>query len=201
MNSNKIILAVDDMPENLTLLRSMLKDYFDVRLAKSAKMALSLLENLKVDLILLDIEMPGMSGFDFLKRLRSRDGLNRKTPIIFVTTHAEDEFILNAINLGARDYLLKPIKAEALHKKLDTVFGVSKKPADNSLRGKLNALMDALSSADGGQAENLLKEISTDIVKERSYIQNTFKEMADLIQAYEYEKGMVKVQNILNNLT
>ncbi|MDR0463658.1 MAG: response regulator, partial [Treponema sp.] len=66
MADKKIILAVDDMPENLMLLGSLLESYFDVRLAKSADMAMNVLNKTKVDLILLDIVMPEMLGFDFM---------------------------------------------------------------------------------------------------------------------------------------
>ena len=55
MSDRKIILAVDDMPESLTIMRTLLQDYFDIRLAKTGKLALNLLENTKVDLIFLDI--------------------------------------------------------------------------------------------------------------------------------------------------
>ena len=63
---NKVILAIDDNPVILAVIRSILKDQYDVLISKSAPMAMNILKTEKSDLILLDIEMPGMSGFEFL---------------------------------------------------------------------------------------------------------------------------------------
>ena len=124
MTGKKIILAVDDMPENLMLLGSLLEKYFDVRLAKSADMALNILGRIKVDLILLDIVMPEMSGFEFLNLLYSRNSLNKKAPVIFITSHADLDVIGKAIKAGAKDYIVKPIIAETLYKKINAVIGI-----------------------------------------------------------------------------
>jgi putative two-component system response regulator len=124
----KVILAVDDLPSNLTKIKEILGDMYDVRLAKNAPMALSMLNRMDVDLILLDIERPGMSGFDFMREIaESENDARSKIPVIFVTSHATKEFVIRAAKAGARDYVAKPFDAETLEMK---IFGVLYKPDD-----------------------------------------------------------------------
>ena len=200
MSTKKIILVVDDMPENLTLIRSLLKDYFDVRLAKSGKMALGLLENLKVDLILLDVEMPGMSGFEFLRQLDDKDSLNRKTPVIFITSHGERDLINDAINAGAKDYLLKPINAEALFKKIDNVIGMPEIKT-SPLEGNLKFLLSAAESGDSEQIESIVKVLLEITRSKDERIRNSMEDIAKLMYDFDYEKGIKKTNEFLHNLS
>jgi putative two-component system response regulator len=198
MAEKKIILCVDDMPENLMLMGSLLEDYFDVRLAKSADMALGLLSGVRVDLILLDIVMPEMSGFDFLNLLRSRESVNQKTPIIFVTSHADLDIIGKAIKLGAKDYIVKPIKADTLYKKIDSVIGIPQH-IPNVIESKLEKLLNALIQANKGQAEILVKEI-LGLSRGIPQIFNSMEEAAKLIAAFEYEQALNKVKLLMHTL-
>ena len=201
MRKTKIILVVDDMIENLTFLRSMLKDYFDVRLAKSGKIALTLLENLKVDLILLDIEMPGMSGFEFLRRLDTDDdSMNKKTPVIFVTSHADRDLINDAINSGAKDYILKPVNAELLFKKIENIIGLPETKT-NPLEGNLKSLLNAVASANSEKIDDLLKDLNNVAVAKDDRIRSSIQEITKLLQVYEYEKGTTKINEFLHNLS
>jgi putative two-component system response regulator len=197
-SEKKIILAVDDMPENLMLLGSLLEDFFDVRLAKSADMALSLLNTVKVDLILLDIVMPEMSGFDFLNLLRDRSTMNKKTPVIFITSFADLDVIGRAIKLGARDYIVKPIVAETLYKKIDAVIGIPVH-IPNIIEGKLEKLMSAVSSANKVQAETLIKEL-LGVSKGIPHINKSLVDIDRLIRNFEYEDGMNKIGLLLQTL-
>ncbi|MDR1156966.1 MAG: response regulator [Oscillospiraceae bacterium] len=124
MENKKIILAVDDMPTNLQILQSLLSDEFSVRLAKSGQMALSALARIQVDLILLDIEMPGLSGFDVMNELQKSPDF-RDIPVIFVTAHATRDFIARAAKVGAKDYLVKPFDSQALREKVRRVLGLA----------------------------------------------------------------------------
>jgi putative two-component system response regulator len=126
-SAKKIILAVDDMPMNLTAIRTILHNDFDIRLAKSAKTALAMLNTVKADLILLDIEMPEMSGFEFLEYLRTTAEYPeyRRIPVIFVTSHATEDFIARAASSGAEDYVVKPIVPAVLLEKVNAVIGAA----------------------------------------------------------------------------
>jgi putative two-component system response regulator len=121
--AKKIILAVDDMPMNLATLKTILQKEFDLRPSKSAKTAFALLEVVKPDLILLDVEMPEMSGFEFLERLGRRD-----IPVIFVTSHGSEDFIARAKLSGVRDYVTKPVVPAVLLEKIRTVLAGGKFP-------------------------------------------------------------------------
>jgi CheY-like chemotaxis protein len=121
----RVILAVDDMGLNLRVVKMALDEYFDVRLAKSGGMAFSILIKEKVDLILLDIEMPEMSGFDFMQQLKTSLQITHKPPVIFVTAHATPELLARAKIAGAIGYVLKPFDPEVLHKKVNEALGLS----------------------------------------------------------------------------
>jgi putative two-component system response regulator len=121
-NAKKVILAIDDMSVNLRTIKTLLEGEFDVRVAKQVGSALLVLENTKVDLILLDIELPGdMSGLDFLKLLKSRLTLSN-IPVIMVTSSTSRGTIEEAIANGARDYVLKGFSFETLLAKVHAVL-------------------------------------------------------------------------------
>jgi putative two-component system response regulator len=113
----KIILVVDDMSLNLRSMKVILEKYYDVRLAKSGELALSVLGSSRVDLILLDIEMPGMSGFETLDLMRLQPNAEN-VPVIFVTSHVSTELITKAMKHGAKDYIMKPFEPEILVRKV-----------------------------------------------------------------------------------
>jgi signal transduction histidine kinase len=112
------ILVVDDTPENLTAIEVALDD-LDFRLVKvqSGKEALRRLLRQDFALILLDVQMPTMSGFETARLIRARDR-SRHVPIIFITAYDRDDGeVLEAYRLGAVDFLLKPIQPEILKAK------------------------------------------------------------------------------------
>jgi CheY-like chemotaxis protein len=128
----KIVLAVDDMPVNLAAIKNILCNEYDVRPVKSAKTAFLLLDTIRPDLILLDIEMPEMSGFEFYELMKNSPGrLELKDiPVIFVTSHGTEDVIARAMSSGARDYVVKPVDPAALLKKVGALFnGDSSNPA------------------------------------------------------------------------
>jgi PleD family two-component response regulator len=120
-DDKKIVLAVDDMSMNLRTIKVALERYFDVRLAKSGELALSVLGNIRVDLILLDIEMPGMSGFEALEHIKKLP-TGENVPVIFVTSHVSTDLIAKALKSGAKDYIMKPFEPEVLIRKVYAVL-------------------------------------------------------------------------------
>jgi len=198
MSEKKIILAVDDMPENLMQLGSLLESYFDVRLARSTDMAFNVLNRTKVDLILLDIVMPEMLGFDFLNLLRSGNSVNKKTPVIFVTSHADIEIIGRAIKAGAKDYIVKPIVAETLYKKINSVIGIPEH-IPGIIEGNLQKLMAAAYSANKTQAITLINGLYT-LTKDLPHIHNPLTEIEKLINDFEYKEVINKINIIIQFL-
>lgn len=104
-----VILVVDDAPDNQLILEELLKPLYQVRVAGHGQEALSMAaEDPRPDLILLDVVMPGMSGFDVCRQLKSR-AETRDIPVIFLTTLNATEDETRGMVLGAADYINKPV--------------------------------------------------------------------------------------------
>ncbi|MGR9044430.1 MAG: response regulator [Gammaproteobacteria bacterium] len=105
----KTLLIVDDSPENLTVLSALLQPCYRVRVATSGPKALRIADTAPYpDLILLDVMMPDMDGYQVFERLRLRPA-TRGIPVIFVTAMDTVEAELKGLNMGAVDYITKPI--------------------------------------------------------------------------------------------
>ncbi len=108
------ILIVDDNPENLQVLGKFLQEYnYLMEFAINGEAALTWLSKKKFDLILLDINMPGINGFDVCKEIRSNPAL-RNLPVIFLSAESERESILKGFEIGAQDYITKPFDSREL---------------------------------------------------------------------------------------
>jgi two-component system sensor histidine kinase/response regulator len=108
------ILIVDDNSHNLQVLgKLLLESRYEIEFATNGEAALDWLNARKFDLILLDINMPGMSGFEVCTRIRSNPDLNN-IPVIFLSAESERENILKGFELGAQDYITKPFDSREL---------------------------------------------------------------------------------------
>jgi two-component system sensor histidine kinase/response regulator len=115
-----VILIVDDNPQNLQVLGKQLKDKnYEIEFAVNGPSALDWIATKKFDLILLDINMPGMSGFDVCKKIRLIHEMNN-VPIIFLSADIERESILKGFELGAQDYITKPFDSRELLVRVST---------------------------------------------------------------------------------
>ncbi|MCL2669498.1 MAG: two-component system response regulator [Syntrophaceae bacterium] len=102
-------LVVDDTPENLTLMTGILKDLYKVKIANSGERCLTVaLSGAPPDIILLDIMMPGMDGYETCRQLKANQ-TTQDIPVIFLTAKAEVEDEMHGFELGAVDYITKPI--------------------------------------------------------------------------------------------
>ena len=114
------ILVVDDVPANLTLLTGMLKEKgHRVRPVPSGKLALKAVEHEPPDLILLDINMPEMDGFEVCRRLK-QDRRFRDIPIIFISALTETLDKVKAFGIGGIDYVTKPFQFEEVEARVET---------------------------------------------------------------------------------
>ncbi|MDR0324080.1 MAG: response regulator [Treponema sp.] len=113
MEEKKIVLAIDDQVQQLNEFNSMLVPRYDLRVVKAASEAISYLNKNRVDVILLDIEMPNISGFEFLDDIR-RIPSYIETPIIIISGNTGEEFLKKARNSSANGVLSKPVKSEEL---------------------------------------------------------------------------------------
>jgi two-component system, sensor histidine kinase and response regulator len=114
------ILIVDDNPKNLQVLGKLLQyENFEVEFAIDGQSALDWMEAKKFDLMLLDINMPVISGFEVCKKIRSNPKFD-KMPIIFLTADIDRESILKGFELGAQDYVTKPFDSRELIMRVKT---------------------------------------------------------------------------------
>lgn len=121
MLEDKTILAVDDVPEVLTTINEILGCDYDVRPVKSVAAAMTMLKCEKVDLILLDIDMPVLSGFDFHEFVRrKRDTAN--IPVLFITSITNPELVHKAKTSGAVGFIAKPFNADELRLQVSMAF-------------------------------------------------------------------------------
>ncbi|WP_111708111.1 hybrid sensor histidine kinase/response regulator [Lutibacter citreus] len=116
----KIILIVDDNANNLKLIANVLMgSNYDFRMAKSGKSALSILEKTKPDLILLDIQMPEMDGYETCKKIKENTE-NSKIPVIFLTANTDSKSVTKAFKVGGVDFITKPFNSEELLVRIST---------------------------------------------------------------------------------
>jgi PleD family two-component response regulator len=115
----KKLLVVDDTPENLAILYKILRDEYELTGASNGQDALSLLQTTKPDLILLDIMMPEMSGFEVCHILKKHDDF-RDIPVIFLTALIEPANEALGFEAGAVDYITKPYTPAILKLRIST---------------------------------------------------------------------------------
>ncbi len=117
------MLCIDDDPGFLEVLKSLLeKRGYDVLLAQSGKEALSMLEDFSPDLILLDIMMPGMDGWETLRKIR---GMGCHVPVVVLTVLYEPEYRERSLAAGADAVITKPIEKAILFRTIECVVGKS----------------------------------------------------------------------------
>lgn len=114
LGSPLTILIVDDVPDNIRLLsRILVKRGYQTRKALNGTMALTAIQASKPRLILLDVQMPDMSGYELCKILKSEPE-NHHIPIIFLSANDENSAKRKALEIGAADYVTKPFNIEKL---------------------------------------------------------------------------------------
>ena len=118
MESKKIVLAIDDNLTQLDIFKAILSKKYDLRVVKSASEAMSFLNKSQSDVILLDIDMPNICGFEFLTDIR-KIPTYMKVPIIIVSGMTGEDFFRQARNSSAADVLSKPVESEALIKSIE----------------------------------------------------------------------------------
>lgn len=145
MNTDTYILVVDDNQENLKLVSSSLKEKgYKLALALSGNSAFKILETTKIDLILLDVMMPEMDGFEVCKRLKKDERL-KEIPVIFLTAKAESEDLVKGFEAGGVDYISKPFNQTELFARVNNHIELAKARAEiiqmNQSRDKLYAII------------------------------------------------------------
>lgn len=124
---NITCLIVDDDKFSRTFIKTALYQIGmkNTREAASSEEAYEFLNNFKIDIILLDQQMPGKTGIEFAQSLKNSSHENLKSiPIIMITIDTKEKTVLDAKNLGIQEYLVKPISPLALKKRILNAFGI-----------------------------------------------------------------------------
>jgi PAS domain S-box-containing protein len=174
------VLIVDDNANNLYTLRSLINRHMDVEVleADSGQAALDIaLKNPRIDLIVLDIQMPEMDGFQTASMLKMRQK-TRDIPIIFLTAaYKTDEFQQKGYEVGAADYLLKPIDDNQLINKISTYLRLIEKEREMNR-----------------QLESLVEQRTEELHKARNYLQNIINNMGEALLLLK-PSGRIKAAN------
>lgn len=120
MDENASILIIDDIPQNIQVLGSFLSNHnYNISFATSAKEALLLLNENYYDLLLLDIMMPEMNGYELCALLKKKEGI-KDIPIIFITAKTDSDSIIKGFQSGGVDYITKPFNSYELLARVNT---------------------------------------------------------------------------------
>lgn len=129
-----LILIVDDNPNNLKVVAGVLRDKgFDFRMAKSGQLALNILKKTTPDLILLDVQMPEMDGYETCVRIKLNK-INSKIPVIYLTANTDSESMKKAFNSGGVDYVTKPFNPVELLARIKTHIKIKKQAEELELQ-------------------------------------------------------------------
>jgi adenylate cyclase len=150
------ILIVDDTPANIQTLSAILKEKgYQISVATNGRQALEVVSKVRPDLILLDVMMPEMDGFEACQKLKASDW--HDIPIIFLTAKTETDDIVRGFELGAVDYVAKPFNAHELLARVNTHLSIDRLRRENE-RLLLNilpaAIAERLKSGDDHIADN-----------------------------------------------
>ena len=203
-------IIVDDEPQSIKTLEAKLRmiatDMDIVATFQDPRMALAEVKNLAPDVLFVDIEMPGLNGFQFLEQLRPYD-----FPVVFVTAY--NQYAIRALRMSALDYLLKPIDIEELKTTIERLREQTHRDTPPQYDDRMNVLFEALKNFSNQNTNPLADRIALstqegvlfvgvkDILrveamsnyssffllnKQRIVVSRTLKEFEDVLQPYNF---------------
>jgi PAS domain S-box-containing protein len=199
------LLLVDDRPENLLALEAILDDLeFNILTADSGKEALRCLLKQDFALILLDVEMPGLDGFETAELIRSRRK-TRFTPIIFLTAiNKTEQHVFRGYAVGAVDYLLKPYAPEVLRSKVRVFADLYMKNREVTRQAELLLDSNLQLEETNQQIAGLNREISrkhAELQSERDFVSTVLDTVGCLVLLLDTEGRVVLFNHACERLT
>lgn len=206
------VMIVDDNPLNTGLLEETLKDLgLKLFVFQKPEEAAKIVETEKIDLFLLDIMMPDMSGFELAKIIQ-KTRLNSNTPIIFISALSDSEYKVKSFDLGSCAYIEKPFDVKVLQSQ---IFSLLKSRNDiekqsklmdsymamviHDMKGPVQAELSALKLMTGSYGQNLnddQREILDDVINSTKYLQNL---VGNILEKYKGDNGKVIITKSLNS--
>lgn len=123
MEKAKHILIVDDVTTNLKLAAEVLQEHYKLSMAKSGQQALQFLQKARPDLILLDVRMPEMDGYQTLELIKANPD-TATIPVVFLTVDDQRESEIRGLKMGAMDFILKPFEPEVMLSRIDKILQI-----------------------------------------------------------------------------
>ena len=212
MEKQKTIFIVDDSETNLATAKETLKDHYRVLNLPSAARMFDLLEKISPDLILLDIEMPEMDGFEALLRLKN-NALHSNIPVIFLTSMADSSIEASGFQLGVVDFITKPFSAPVLMNRIKThldIDGIIRERTaklqrlQNSMVFVIADMVENRDNVTGGHIERTTKYIKIlieNMVKKGIYADELSKmEIDSLISSARlHDVGKISISDTILN--
>jgi len=176
------ILLVDDTPVNIDVLsKSLMNEGYNIFAAPSGDMALKIIDKILPDLILLDVMMPGLDGFETCQRLKSKES-TKDIPIIFITAKAEKTDVVNGFQLGGVDYITKPFNYEEVLRRVETHLKIRK-----LMTNQLNL-------------NKKLVDLTDELIEGRNHYQVISEKTSDGIFKLDYEKKIVSCNSKFSSI-
>lgn len=188
------ILIVDDMPENLGVLFNLLNDHYEVLAAENGSIALEIIEQDKPDLVLLDIMMPDIDGYEVCRILKNSNH-TKDIPIIFISALNELENKVKGLNLGAVDYITKPFQQEEVLARINSHLEIKR------LNDKLVELNSSLEEKVKSRTQELEDKITENesmnkaLQQSESKFKAIFDGAPESILLVEFETGQIVDMN------
>ena len=182
---NKILIVEDEQDIRDLLIFNLQKEGFKVESADNGDSALSLIRKNNFDLILLDLMLPGIGGFD-LTRILKNDKKTSETPILMLTAKGEESDIVKGLELGADDYMTKPFSIKVLVARINKILIKSSNRSDEANVLKHNSLSINLKARD--------------VIVEGKKIDLTFTEFEILKLLASHSKWVYTRSEIINNI-
>jgi len=228
MERNRLqkIMLVDDSKANLTMGKSILSGHYEVYALPSAEKLFEFLQRVTPDLILLDIEMPGLNGYDTMTILKS-DIRYADIPVIFVTSKASESDQFEGLALGAIDYVTKPFSATLLQKRIENhllIQGQKRKLQDfndnllrmvkektsqvfglqNAIIGTVTDLLEFRDNPTGWhvcRTQKYLEALADQLIKDGVYAEEVLSWNADtvLYSAQLHDVGKISISDTILN--
>ncbi len=137
----KHILIVDDVSANIKIAADVLKDEYRLSMAKSGKQAIEFLEKAKPDLILLDVKMPEMDGYDTLQIIKANPD-TASIPVVFLTVDDRREAEIQGLKLGAMDFILKPFEPDVMLSRINKILQIEDLRKDLTISARKDYLTE-----------------------------------------------------------
>ena len=180
------ILIIDDTPANLMTLGAVLEKEFDLQIATSGPMGLALVEHNPPELILLDIMMPEMNGFEVCQRLKAEPKLQH-IPVIFITSLDDPASEAQGLALGALDYITKPFNVEITRQRIRNLL--EREHLNQKVQMQHDLLAVQVNTLREAEAKLQLAASVFNSAREAIVITNVAGEVIDVNQAFSYVTG------------